>query len=166
MSENRKTPAIAPVSAPFVPAGATFRHRLRTRFFEVDQHGQVHNAYFLVYAEQAITEFLKARGCGDLIAPGADGCIYVIARTAIDYLAPLGFDIDVATAVWVSRLGRSSITFSAAICRDDGSESVAAQAEIVWVYKDSTKGRSTPLKRELAERLEAAVFPRPGAPDT
>lgn len=164
MSENRKNPPKAQDSAEFVPKDAKFRHRLRTRFFEVDQHGQVHNAYYLVYAEQAITEFLKARQCGDLIAPGAEGCIYVIARTAIDYLAPLGFDSNVAIAVWVSRLGRSSITFSAAICRDGDSETPAAKAEIVWVYKDSATGRSTALKSDLVERLEGAVFA--GAPGT
>lgn len=162
MTENRTTPSAAHNFTALVPEGAKFRFRLRTRFFEVDQHGQVHNAYYLVYAEQAITEFLKTRGCGDLIAPGADGCIYVIARTAIDYLAPLGFDTDVATAVWVNRLGRSSITFSAAICRDGDSETPAAKAEIVWVYKDSATGRSTALKPDLVERLESAVFP--GAP--
>ena len=61
MSEIEKKPSKARYSAGFVPEGAKFRHRLRTRFFEVDQHGQVHNAYYLVYAEQAITEFLKAK---------------------------------------------------------------------------------------------------------
>jgi len=163
MSEIGKKPPTVWNSTGFIPEGADFRHRLRTRFFEVDQHGQVHNAYYLVYAEQAITEFLKARRCGDLIAPGADGCIYVIARTAVDYLAPLGFDTDVAIAVWISRLGRSSLTFSVAICRDDDGETPAAKAEIVWVYKDSATGKSTALKPALIERLDGAVFA--GAPD-
>jgi len=141
-----------------IPPGATFRHGLRTRFFEVDQHGQVHNAYFLVYAEQAITEFLKACDCGDLIVPGADGCIYVVARSQVDYLKAVGFDADLSLAVWVSRFGRSSLTFSVAVCESGGDAGIAALARVVWVYKDGKTGKSTALQPALGERLAGAIF--------
>lgn len=146
-----------------IPVQADFRHALQTRFFEVDQHGQVHNAYYLVYAEQAITEFLKARQCGDLIKPGADGCVYVIARTTIDYLSPLGFDQKLSLAVWISRQGRSSLTFSIAICDAINPDQISAIAEIVWVYKDTNTGKSTPLNPDLLARLSDDILQETGA---
>lgn len=150
----------APVT---IPVRADFRHALHTRFFEVDQHGQVHNAYYLVYAEQAITEFLKARQCGDLIKPGADGCVYVIARTTINYLSPLGFDQELSLAVWISRQGRSSLTFSIAICDVQKPDLIAAIAEIVWVYKDTNTGKSTPLNPDLIARLSNDILQAAGS---
>lgn len=149
-----------------IPEGARFRHLLRTRFFEVDVHGQVHNAYYLVYAEQAITAFLKDRGCAPLIEPGAGGSIFVVVRSAVDYLQPAGFDEALALAVWVRRLGRSSLTFAVSVTKegtdDKQDRDIVAAAEIVWVRKDRASGRSTPLAPALVERLQGAVFTAPG----
>ncbi|MEM1048297.1 MAG: thioesterase family protein [Pseudomonadota bacterium] len=139
-----------------IPEGARFRHRLRTRFFEVDAHGQVHNAYYLVYAEEAVTAFLNDLGCAELIEPGAGGSIFVVVRSAVDYLHPVGFDETLVLAVWVRRLGRSSLTFAVTAAKEAGD--VAADVEIVWVCKDTATGRSTPLAPALVERLQDVVF--------
>ncbi len=143
-----------------IPEGARFRHTLRTRFFEVDVHGQVHNAYYLVYAEQAITEFLKDQDCAELIEPGAGGSNFVVVRSAVDYLRPLGFDQTLVLAVWVRRLGRSSLSFAVSMTTEAGD--IVAAVDIVWVCKDIATGRSTPLAPVLVERLRGTVFSDPG----
>ena len=59
---------------------------------------------------------------------------------------------ELRIGVRIGRLGSSSITWSLAIFRNDEAEP-ASSAEIVWVYVEMTKEKSTPIPETLRSRL-------------
>ena len=82
----------------------------RIRFSDCDAQGIVYNPNYLVYWDDAFTDYMDAIGCSwDLMVGRGDDV--VLARTEIDYRRSARMGQVVSTAVRVAGIGRSSITF-------------------------------------------------------
>lgn len=82
----------------------------KIRFSDSDAQGIVHNAAYLVYWDDAFTDYMEAIGCPWKRMTDA-GDDVVLARTEIDYRASAGIGDTARTLVKVTRIGSSSITF-------------------------------------------------------
>lgn len=82
----------------------------KIRFSDSDAQGIVHNAAYLVYWDDAFTDYMEAIGCPwkRMTAAGDD---VVLARTEIDYRSSAAIGDTARTRVNVTRIGNSSITF-------------------------------------------------------
>lgn len=82
----------------------------KIRFSDSDAQGIVHNAAYLVYWDDAFTDYMETIGCSwkRMIDAGDD---VVLARTEIDYRSSAAIGDTARTAVNVTRIGNSSITF-------------------------------------------------------
>ena len=82
----------------------------KIRFSDSDAQGIVYNAAYLVYWDDAFTDYMEAVGCPwkRMTAAGDD---VVLARTEIDYRRSAVIGDTVRTLVKVVRIGSSSLTF-------------------------------------------------------
>jgi acyl-CoA thioester hydrolase len=129
-----------------------FRHKhpLRVRWAEVDPQGIVFNGNYLTYADVGITEYFRALGVAFPADLARDGTDFFAVRTLLEYLAPARFDEEIVVAIRVSRLGRSSMTFSLGIWRGD---TALTSGEIVYVLADPQNRSSRPLPEWLREKV-------------
>lgn len=83
----------------------------KIRFSDSDSQGIVFNVNYLVYWDDAFTDYMEAIGLpwDDLVGNGDD---MVLARTEIDFRRSAVIGNTARTNVWVTRIGRSSITFN------------------------------------------------------
>lgn len=82
----------------------------KIRFSDSDAQGIVHNAAYLVYWDDAFTDYMEAIGCPwNLMTAAGDDV--VLARTEIDYRSSAAIGDTARTRVNVTRIGNSSITF-------------------------------------------------------
>ena len=129
-----------------------FRYPLRVRWAEVDPQGIVFNGNYLTYADVGITEYFRALGVvlpGDLAGDGAE---FFAVSTLLHYLAPAHFDEQIEVAIRVSRMGRSSMTFSMGIWR---AGDLLTSGEIVYALACSTKRKSKTLPEWLRAKVRA-----------
>jgi acyl-CoA thioester hydrolase len=136
------------------PQRGDFRHRqpLRVRWAEVDPQGIVFNGNYLTYADVGITEYFRAIGVAFPGELAADGAEFFAVRTLLNYLAPAHFDDLLEVGIRVSRLGRSSMTFSLGIWRGD---LALTSGEIVYVLAETASRRSRPLPDWLRGKVRA-----------
>lgn len=134
-----------------------FSHELRVRYAEVDAQAVVYNSHYVTYFDIAITEFMRAlRFDYSVTAARARGKDFHTVRTVVDYRSPAYYDDLLQIAVGIQRIGRSSIAWALTIVRSATDERIA-DGEVVWVYTDMEKHRSTPLPEELVHELEPHV---------
>jgi acyl-CoA thioester hydrolase len=125
-------------------------HRLRVRWAEVDPQGIVFNGNYLTYADVAITEYFRALGIGFPEGLHAEGGDFFAVRALLEYRAPARFDDELDLGIRVSRLGRSSLTFSLCIWRR---EQLLTSGEVVYVHAASDGSGSRPLPEWLREKI-------------
>ena len=91
------------------PQPVTYDRKIR--FSDSDKQGIVFNANYLVYWDDALTDYMDAIGLpwDDLNAHGDD---MVLARTEIDYRRSAVVGDTARTTIRVTRIGRSSIGFA------------------------------------------------------
>ena len=135
-----------------VPLRSDFRHlhSLRVRWAEVDPQGIVFNGNYLTYADVGITEYFRAIGVAFPGELAADGAEFFAVKTLLNYLAPAHFDDALDVGIRVSRLGRSSITFSLGIWRAD---TALTSGEIVYVLAETASRKSRPLPEWLRDKV-------------
>jgi len=115
------------------------------RYSDLDAQGHVNNAVFLMFFDDARIEFFRHVGIPQAgIPPEAEtGTSRVIARTEIDYLAPLMYEqepIQIVTRVLA--MGSKSFTIGQdVVCRG----TVCARAKVVLVAYDPANGTTRPL---------------------
>ncbi len=127
-----------------------FFHPLRVRYSEVDSQGYVFNANHVNYFQTGLTEYFRDLDYDHASqAPGAD---FHTVRIVLDIKGPVVFDQQVDLGVRAARVGRSSITWYAALFPRGGDQALTS-GEIVWVNVDQTNGKSSPLPDELVARL-------------
>ena len=123
-------------------SGFLFVHRERVRFNDCDPLGQVNNATYSTYLEQARI--------------GALGALddFILARVEIDFRSELHFGEEVEVLSRCSRLGTKSFDLAHELRAGDGR--VVAEAVSVLVAYDYERGESVELSEELKRRLAAA----------
>ncbi len=127
-------------------------HRLRVRWAEVDMQKIVFNGHYLTYIDTAIAEYWRAIGLaypeGYVERYGHD--VY-LRKATVEYLGSARYDEELDVLARVSRLGRSSMTFSFEIYGANPAPLVSA--ELIYVNADPKSMRAAPLPDELRERV-------------
>lgn len=127
-----------------------FQHPMRVRWAETDMQGVVFNANYLLYFDVASTEYYRKVSGGDRdLMKSVFDRLYVVKST-IEYLKPAHFDEEILVAVKTDRIGRSSMTVSFGIFRED---QALIRGENIYVYAEN--GTSMPLPEDFRKRIEA-----------
>jgi acyl-CoA thioester hydrolase len=120
-----------------------FVHRETVRFNDCDPMGHLNNAIFSTYLEQARLAYF-----GDAERmPQSD---IILARTEIDFRAPVSLGETVEVEVWPTRLGIKSFTLSYEL-RAGGR--LVAEAKSVLVGYDYEREASTEIPERWKRRL-------------
>lgn len=115
-----------------------FRHRLplRVRWAEVDLQGVVFNGHYLTYADVCATEYWRAIGVPYPAGFGALGVDAFVRKATVEYHRPARYDEELLLCGRITRLGRSSAGFAAAMFRADDPSTALAEVELVYVCVD------------------------------
>jgi acyl-CoA thioester hydrolase len=118
------------------------RMPLRVRYHECDAQKIVFNAWYLAYADMALTEAARALfGSYDaLVAQGAD---VVVAEANVRYLGSAGFDDELMIDVWTQHLGNTAMVLQFDITKD-GALISRVTNRYVWVDTHSLKPQAPP----------------------
>jgi acyl-CoA thioester hydrolase len=106
-------------AAPSRPGDFAFFEPMRVRWADVDMQGIVFNPNYLVYADNAMTEYMRAAGFPypqALLPFGAD--IFAVG-SQIDFKASARFDDELRVGARIERIGRTSFRFRLAVFRGD-----------------------------------------------
>jgi acyl-CoA thioester hydrolase len=123
--------------------GFPFVHRETVRFRDLDGMGHVNNAVFSTYLEQARLAWFG----DDDAMPLSD---VILARTEIDFRAPVGLGEVVEIGVRPTRLGTKSFELEYELHADGR---VVAEARSVLVGYDYERGASTRIPDRWRRRL-------------
>lgn len=130
------------------------RFPIQLRFGDEDSNGHVNNVRFVQFLEEARVR-LGLVPLGAEMSPEdpalsfraltARSGVTLVARQEIEYRAPLVYRQDpVWVEIWVTGVGRSSLTYGFRIADDDGGQ-VYAYAQSTLVLADAETGRPVPL---------------------
>lgn len=125
-------------------------HEVELRWRDHDALNHVNNATFLTYLEEARLAWL-----GSLPAPWFDERQGpVVARIEIDFRRQLSWPGRVRIALFLERLGTSSLTLAHRLWRPEAPTATVCEGRAVLVWIDRASGRPVPLPPALARILE------------
>ncbi len=134
-------------------ADFSFFEPIRVRWADIDMQGIVFNPNYLVYADTAMTEYMRAVGFPypDALLPfGAD--IFAV-NSSIDFLASARFDDVLDIGARIERIGRTSFRFRISAFR---SEALLADVRTTYVCATPGETRTTlAVPPAFIERVEA-----------
>ena len=137
-------PSTAPAPEPVV-------YDRRIRFSDCDTQGIVYNPNYLVYWDDAFTDYLDAVGCSwDFMVRKGDDV--VLARTEIDYRRSARMGQVVRTVPRVVGIGRSSIIFEY-LTTDAGTGETLVEGRQVQVIVDHETMRPKRVPAYLREMI-------------
>ena len=122
-----------------------FRVQKEVEYRDLDPFNHVNNAVFFSYFETARVHFLHE------YFQSHDRFAFFIAHAEIDYFKPAFLLDKLMISVWVSRVGRTSFTFSYEISR--GEEKIA-EGKTVQVVVDLASGKPKEIPESLLEYLK------------
>jgi acyl-CoA thioester hydrolase len=127
----------------------SFVHRLRVRYSECDQQGQVFNGHYLFYYDVAFTELWRAK-----IGPYEEtldrGLDVVVAEARIRFRSGARFDEEVDIEMPVHHLGTTSMIIHPVFRVDDR---LIADGEIRHVFVDAKTLAKTPMPDDVRSAL-------------
>jgi acyl-CoA thioester hydrolase len=118
------------------------------RFRDIDALDHVNHAVMLTYAETVRCDWFQALGF-----PSMANLPFIIASAHIEYKAPIAKAEDLELAMWTSRIGGKSWTFSYHL-RRRSDRFVFAAVETVQVAYDYKAKRTMDVPADLRARLE------------
>lgn len=128
---------------------------LRVRFAETDLQGHVFFGHYLMYFDEALTQYQHAIGMTyqDLLATGVD-MFYI--RSECEYRSRAFFEEVLNVHARVGQIGNSSITFEFAVFKDHNDELVATGKIVAVIIDPQTKKpvRVPEVFREAVEKYE------------
>ena len=130
----------------------TFAMQTRVRWSEVDPQGVVFNPNYLVYADIALTEYMRAIGLPFPDALEGSGNEIFAVRSEVDFRSPARFDDVLTLSARTARIGRTSFAVAFAIRRE---EALLAEVRTIYVHADPKTATSLPLPERLIERITA-----------
>jgi acyl-CoA thioester hydrolase len=118
-----------------------FSARTRVGFSDTDAQGIVYYGRYNPYFDLARVEYLRSLG---LLQQRGEAGDFVMRANDVEYFAPAVFDDEIEVFVRVSRLGRTSVTFSFAAYRlpDD---LLMVTAHQTLVYVDLAERKACPV---------------------
>ena len=135
-----------------VEATGTVRHvqPIKVRFSDVDVYRHVNNVKYFEFFQEARIHYLT-----DLYQEGDSLARHVVARTDVEYLAPILFRLEPYDVhSWVSSVGNRSFTIASEIL--DG-ERALARAQVVMVTFDPEAQSSARMPDDQRRRLLAEL---------
>lgn len=130
-------------------------YRRKVRYWDVDANAHVFNTRYLVYVDDALTDFLEAAGLA-FQGQEANGYLMVLAHTEIDYRSEAVIGDMLVTTVAVERIGETSITFVFEIVEEGAGRSVAVGKE-VYVTVEAERRRPIRVPAEVRTILGQSV---------
>ncbi|WP_321796234.1 tol-pal system-associated acyl-CoA thioesterase [Caballeronia sp. J97] len=95
-----------------------FEWPIRVYYEDTDAGGIVFYANYLKFFERARTEWLRACGIDQQRLADANGIVFVVRRTSVDYSSPARLDDVIRVVSRIERLGRASVDFHQEAWRD------------------------------------------------
>ena len=128
-----------------------FSAQTRVGFSDTDAQGIVYYGRYNPYFDLARVEYLRSLG---LLQPRGEVGDFVMRANDVEYFAPTVFDDEIEVWVRVSRLGRTSVTFSFAAYRlpDD---LLMVTAHQTLVYVDLAERKACPVPDAFREPVLA-----------
>ncbi len=119
-----------------------FEFPVRVRYHEVDAQGVVFNAWYLAWFDEAMTEFLTARGLPyqHMLDAGYD---VQLVHTELDWRTGVGWQDPVVIAVSTARLGRTSFDLDFEV-RRAGEVTCSGRTTYVVIATDGSGKRELP----------------------
>lgn len=136
-----------------------FTHMLRVRYGECDPQGVVFNANYFAYFDIALTELWR-EAVGPYTSMVATGVDMVVAEARARYLAPAGFDDELAIDVLVTRLGTTSMTTRLRVRRGS---TVVVEGDMRHVFIEAASKCKTEIPSDIRRGLERHLAPGDGA---
>jgi acyl-CoA thioester hydrolase len=130
-------------------------YRRKVRYWDVDSNAHVFNARYLVYVDDALTDFFEAVGL-DFVSHEGDGYLFVVAHAEVDFRAEAVVGDVLATSIHVARIGNTSITFGFKII-DEHSGTTVANGNEVYVAVDKASRRAVTVPDSVRSLLQAHV---------
>ncbi|MCA1810565.1 MAG: acyl-CoA thioesterase [Halobacteriales archaeon] len=119
------------------------------RFRDIDALDHVNHAVMLTYAETVRCDWFQAAGY-----PSMANLPFIVASAHVEYKAPIAKSDPLEVALWTSRIGGKSWTFSYHL-RRSSDRFLFATVETVQVAYDYKARRTVEIPAELRARLEA-----------
>lgn len=138
---------------PSVPGDFAFFEPKRVRWSEVDMQGVVFNPNYLVYADVAMTEYMRAIGLPGAEALATLGIDMFAAGAKVDFRASARFDDMLRMGARIERFGRTSFQPRVGIFRGD---ELLADVGLTYVCVGAGEGRSTvPVPQAFVDAVAA-----------
>jgi acyl-CoA thioester hydrolase len=128
-------------------------YRRKVRYWDVDANAHVFNTRYLVYVDDALTDFFEGIGLPYQVHE-ADGFIMVLARTEIDFRSEAVIGETVVTAIQCERVGNTSITFGFETVEEESGRVVTRGKEI-YVSVDSETHEPIRVPDQLRAKLSS-----------
>lgn len=129
-----------------------FLDRLRVRWSEVDMQKIVFNGHYLTYFDTAVAGYWRALALPyEATMAQLQGDLFV-RKATLEYLGSARYDEICEVGMRCSRIGNSSMAFTAALFRG---EQCLVHGELVYVFADPHSQTSRPVPQPLRGVLEA-----------
>lgn len=125
-------------------------HGLRVYAADTDASGIVHHSQYLVYAERARTEMLRAHGIAGASLADVAGGYWIVRHAACDYRAPARLDDELVIQSRVTAARGASCDIAQRVVRGDH---VLVEISITAAFLD---GRGRPVRMAPAWRAALA----------
>lgn len=119
---------------------------------DIDLNGHVHNSVYLDYFEDAVVNQLRAKGMMQYFRPATSGVSYHVKKCEAIFLHPLTVDDIVLPAVYIEKLGNSSLIFNIKL-EIKGQQIICAEGKLVWVCVNIDDNKPRPIPDETREQL-------------
>ncbi|HUR63480.1 MAG TPA: thioesterase family protein [Candidatus Thermoplasmatota archaeon] len=119
------------------------------RFRDIDALDHVNHAVMLTYAETVRCDWFQGQGY-----PSMAGLPFIVASAHVEYKAPIAKSDPLEVAMWTSRMGGKSWTFSYHLRRSTD-RFLFATVETVQVGYDYAAKATAAIPPALRQKLEA-----------
>ncbi len=127
-------------------------HEIELRWRDHDALDHVNNAVFLTYLEEARLAWMNRQPAPWFDADQGP----VVARIEIDFRRQLVWPGRIRIALFLERIGTSSLTLAHRMWRTDAPEACVSEGRAVLVWVDRGSGRPVPVPAALAAQLADA----------
>jgi YbgC/YbaW family acyl-CoA thioester hydrolase len=126
--------------------------RLRVRWAEIDAQQIVFNAHYLMYFDTAVAAYWRAMAMPYAPTLAALGGDLFVRKATLEYLGSARYDDVLDVGIRCERVGTSSMTFSAAVFRQDQG---LVSGELVYVFADVASQTARPVPALLRDAMLA-----------
>lgn len=127
-----------------------FHFELRVRWAELDPQGIVFNPNYLVYADQAVTEYMRAIGYPYPTGLAALGVDMFAVQVTANFRDAAVFDDWLTLAARVTRIGQTSIAFAVGVFRQ---QALLTDIALTYVCANRATRKPTPVPPAFIERI-------------